>query len=84
MFATPTRFWRMKGDPWSGVLQGVHVRAKALLGAVGEAPQPLSAELVRPGIDLAGDVGDLKGDVVSVGPSCRQAQEVAERPRCRE
>ena len=58
---------KLARDKWFGVLQGFHVRAKALLGAAGKVPQPLSAELIRPGIDLAGNARDLKGDVVRVG-----------------
>ena len=82
MFAAPTRFWRMKGDPGSGVLEGLDIRAKTLFCAVGEAPQPFSAELVCTGVDLAGDVRDLQGDIVRVSPARCQAQEVAERPGC--
>ena len=48
------------------------------------AKRPSFSALIRPGVNLAGDVRDLQGDVVGMGPARSQSQEVAQRPRGRE
>ena len=51
---------------------------------MGEAAEPVAAEIVGPVVQFSCDVGHLNRHSVAVRPSGREAEEVAQWPRCAE